>query len=352
MKAGLTTSVILHAAVIGFGLVSLSPPSTFDVADVESFPVDIIPVESITQIMEGDKKSPAEERPAPLPTEKPALVPDAQEIGENKVDTDKAPTPDPKPKPVEATAAPAPAPEPKPKPIEPEPKPVEEPDTKVAAVPATEVTPVPEPQQDVKPDPVPETVVAETPEAESIALPDTAPSPSAKPQPPQAQTAKAPDRKDAEKPTVKAAEKPKSEEKDFNEDEITALLNKEQASGGGAKRSTETAALGGERKTSNVKLSQSEMDSLRGQIQRCWVIPAGAVDAENLRISVQFKLDESGALDGEPTVVRGGGREGVQLVATEAALRAVRRCGPYNLPADKYEAWADVIVNFDPSEMF
>jgi colicin import membrane protein len=28
------------------------------------------------------------------------------------------------------------------------------------------------------------------------------------------------------------------------------------------------------------------------------------------------------------------------------------RCSPYTLPADKYDAWADVIVNFDPSEMF
>ena len=32
--------------------------------------------------------------------------------------------------------------------------------------------------------------------------------------------------------------------------------------------------------------------------------------------------------------------------------RAVSRCAPYNLPAEKYDAWADVIVNFDPSEMF
>jgi len=69
-------------------------------------------------------------------------------------------------------------------------------------------------------------------------------------------------------------------------------------------------------------------------------------------VSVQFKLDRNGALDGSPQVIRGGGGGGVERAAAEAARRAVARCAPYNLPADKYDAWADVIVNFDPSEMF
>ena len=133
---------------------------------------------------------------------------------------------------------------------------------------------------------------------------------------------------------------------------MAALLNKEKASGGGAKRSTEQAALGGNKTNNGSKLSQSEMDALRGQVQSCWNIPAGAVDAENLRVSVQFKLDPSGALEGSPEIISGGGSSGVERAAAEAARRAVSRCAPYNLPADKYEAWADVIVNFDPSEMF
>ncbi|MBX3579077.1 MAG: cell envelope integrity protein TolA [Rhizobiaceae bacterium] len=351
MKAGLTTSVVLHAALLGFGLVSLSAPTAFDVADVEALPIDIIPIESITQIQEGDKKATMAEKPAPKPTEKPKVVVDAQKVGDNTVDADTPPTPDPSPKPVKAAGAPEPTPEPTPLP---DPRPDTAPaKTKETAsvVPATEVKAEPTPRQEVKPDPVPTPVVAEKPDAETVALPDSAPAPNARPQPPLAQTAKAPDRKDAEKPVKKAAEKPKSEEKSL-EDEVAALLNKEKASGGGARHSSEVASLGGEKKTTGTRLTQSEMDALRGQIQRCWNVPAGAMDVENLRISVQFKLDQSGALDGEPRVVKGGGSSGVALVATEAALRAVRRCGPYNLPADKYEAWADVIVNFDPRDMF
>ena len=103
------------------------------------------------------------------------------------------------------------------------------------------MTPDPQPKQEVKPDPVAETIVAETPEAETIKLPDVAPVPESKPKPPEAQTAKAPDRKETDKPQEKQANKPKSEEKEFNADEVAALLNKEKASGGGAKRSTDEA---------------------------------------------------------------------------------------------------------------
>ncbi|MGO4841741.1 hypothetical protein AB4144_56715, partial [Rhizobiaceae sp. 2RAB30] len=120
----------------------------------------------------------------------------------------------------------------------------------------------------VKPDPAPETAVTETAQAEAMQLPESAPSPEARPQPPQAQTAKTPERKEAEKPAKEQANKPKSDEKEFNADEVAALLNKEKAAGGGAKRSTQQASLGGEKDTGGTKLSQSEMDALRGQVQR------------------------------------------------------------------------------------
>ena len=353
MRTGLTTSVVMHAALLGFGLFSLSAPTAFEVADVESLPVDIVPVESITQIQQGDKKATVNEKPAPLPTKRPDPVPDAQKIGENSVDTEAKATPEVKPRPVEAAAVPAPSPKPEPKPVkEPEPEPVVQPEPKPAAVPATEMTPEPQPKQEVKPDPVSEAIAADQTEADAIKLPADAPAPEAKPKPPKAQTAKAPDRKDSEKPVKEAAAKPKSEEKEFDADEVAALLNKEKPSGGGAKRSTETASLGGDKTTGGDKLSQSEMDALRGQVQRCWNIPAGAADAGDLRVSVKFRLDRTGELEGSPEVINGGGSAGVERAAAEAARRAVARCAPYTLPVDKYETWAEVIVNFDPSEMF
>src|ERR1044072_658316 len=105
MKTGLTTSVILHAALLGVGLFSLSAPAAFEVSDVEALPVEI---GAVTQSQQGDKKATVSAKPAPKPPAKPDIVPEAKKIGENKIDTDKPPTPDPTPREVQTAAIPKP----------------------------------------------------------------------------------------------------------------------------------------------------------------------------------------------------------------------------------------------------
>jgi len=381
MKAGLTTSVALHVVLLGFGLVTLSAPKPFELQQ-ESLPVSIIPVEDFAQATQGDEKAPMKEKSAPLPTQRPDVVPDAQKVGENSVDTDAPVTPTAKPRPVETAEAPAPQPKPVEKPREEEvPKPAEQP----TPIPATEVQPEPAPKQEVKPDPVktpepkpepvkqpepkpepaPEQVAAidpaqakpdaiaeaikEQPKEDSVALPNSAPAPESRPKPAEAQTAKAPDRKNAEKPVKEASAKPKSESTDASvEDKVAALLNKEKASGGGAKRSTDTAALGGKKKTGE-KLTNSEMGALSDQLGGCWSIPAGAESGDSLRVSVKFRLNSSGKLEGRPTVESSSGSQPFD----ESAVRAVQKCDRDGLalPPGKEDIWAEVVVNFDPSEM-
>jgi TonB family protein len=93
------------------------------------------------------------------------------------------------------------------------------------------------------------------------------------------------------------------------------------------------------------------MDALRQQIQACWNPPFGADDATDLKVQVQIKLTPSGEVEGTPEITSSGG-SGVQRAAAEAARRAVLSCAPYNLPADKYDTWQDVKVNFDPQDLF
>jgi hypothetical protein len=68
MKGSLATSTVLHVLVLGAALSSFTAPRTLEVADVESFPVSIVPVEEITQIQQGEKTAPIAERAAPTPT--------------------------------------------------------------------------------------------------------------------------------------------------------------------------------------------------------------------------------------------------------------------------------------------
>lgn len=381
MRTGLTSSVILHAVALTFGLFTLSSPPAMPASDVESVAVDIVPMEAIAQTLQGDKKAVMHDKPAPVPTKRPDVVPNAQKVGENTVDTDKPVTDEAKPKPVEKTAAPPPAPTPTEKPaVEDVPKPQEKP----KPTPATEVAPTPTPKEEVKPEPVKQTEPKPTPAkeatptpdktaaiqkeevkpdavAEAISqdqptdeakLPDSAPAPEARPkpqpQPAQAESAKAPDRKDAEKPVKEASSKKKSDEKQFNADEITALLDKQKPSGGGAKRSTQQASLGGD-KDQGQKLSKSEQGALEDQLGGCWTLPVGLEGSENFTVVIRFNLNASGKLDGRPTVEKSSGNP--QFDAS--AVRAVQKCDVAGLqvPAGKQDIWSDVRVNFDPRAM-
>ncbi|MEI9404924.1 TonB family protein [Mesorhizobium argentiipisi] len=381
MRTGLTSSVILHAVALAFGLFTLSSPPAMPASDVESVAVDIVPMEAVAQTLQGDKKAVMHDKPAPVPTKRPDVVPNAQKVGENTVDTDKPVTDEAKPKPVDKTAAPPPAPTPTEKPaVEDVPKPQEKP----KPTPATEVAPTPTPKEEVKPEPVKQTEPKPTPAkeptlapqpdktaaiqkeevkpdavaeaisqdqpAEEAKLPDSAPAPEArpKPQPAQAESAKAPDRKDAEKPVKEASSKKKSDEKQFNADEITALLDKQKPSGGGAKRSTQQASLGGE-KDQGQKLSRSEQGALEDQLGGCWTLPVGLEGSENFTVVIRFNLNAFGKLEGRPIVEKSSGNP--QFDAS--AIRAVQKCDVAGLqvPAGKQDIWSDIRVNFDPRAM-
>jgi colicin import membrane protein len=381
MRTGLTSSVILHTVALAFGLFTLSSPPAMPAADTESVAVDIVPMEAVAQTLQGDKKSVMHEKPAPLPTKRPDVVPNAQKVGENTVDTDKPVTDETKPKPIDKTAAPPPAPTPTEKPaVEDVPKPQEKP----KPIPATEVAPTPTPKEEVKPEPVKQTdpkptpakeptptppkdttaaIPKETVKPDAVAqaisqeqptdeakLPDSAPAPEArpKPQPAQAESAKAPDRKDADKPVKEASSKPKSDEKQFNADEITALLDKQKPSGGGAKRSTQQASLGGT-KDQGQKLSKSEQGALEDQLGSCWTLPVGLEGSEDFTVVIRFNLNASGKLEGRPTVEKSSGNP--QFDAS--AVRAVQKCDVAGLqvPAGKQDIWSDIRVNFDPRAM-
>ena len=353
MKSGLVFSTVMHTAVLTWGLWSLSAPEPMS-ASVESMPVDLVSIEEFSASVAGARDAPLAETPAPTPTETPETLPmPAENVGDNEVDLPTPPTPVQRPRPVEQAAAaqpapppppPEPAPEPEPEPVE-APPPVEPPPPEMPAE-----APPPEP---VEADPIEQAIAeADAPPAVPPA-PQNVPVPAAKPAPPRPAVAETrqPERQQERPEPTEQARIETPEESDFDADQIAALLNREQAAGGGARRSEQQAALGTQR-TTGATLSQSELDALRGQIQRCWSPPAGVSEAGSLRISIQFRLDPTGALETVPQIVGGGGGSMVERIAGEAALRAVRRCAPYNLPAEKYETWADVTVNFDPSQMF
>lgn len=132
------------------------------------------------------------------------------------------------------------------------------------------------------------------------------------------------------------------------------LDNKEknQSTGATGSEVQKTASLGTASGTS-AKLNPSQKDALMGllreQITRCYTAPISASAGNVMPPVLDIRLNQDGSLASEPTVMRGGGASTDRAVA-DAALRAVRRCAPYRVPAQfapYYSDWKILNVQFD-----
>ena len=340
MKTGLATSALAHVAVLAFGIVSLAAPKQLEVPDVEALPIDIIPYEELTKSIAGAKKADPTTRPAPRPTIAPPREEPAINVGNTNVDVKADAPEDNKVPPVEKVEAPAATPEPRP----PEP---------VTPVPTPNLAPDPKPKTDIamllkENQPEPDEVVEEE---SPVVLPKKVAVPKRRPQRPKTETAQTNKRKDEKKPVETA--KAKADEERESDAKKKAVLDKAKASAGGAKRSTEQASLGTQKANSESKMSQNELDALRSALEGCFNagdLP-GHQDAATMRARVTFRLSRAGDIEGLVRARVTGTSGATKAVFSRRVKNAVKECAPYKLPAEKYETWADVVVNFSLTDL-
>lgn len=171
-----------------------------------------------------------------------------------------------------------------------------------------------------------------------------------------------------EKPAEKKKEEPKKEEvkedQKKEEDEFDAILKslQEQADKQAEKPDKKDTKTSEENKTRSdkpydptVPLSISEKDAIRSQFVKCWRMPAGAKDANELVVKVRVSVSQAGEVTEAKLVSEQMGRyrsDTFFKAAADSAIRAVWKCSPLqNLPADKFETWSDMELTFDPSEL-
>lgn len=351
MKIGVVISSTLHATLLTWGLWNISAPKPFEVAKVATLPADFIPFDEFTRSVKGDAEARKREKPAPKETKNPKEREPAINVGDTKVDIETKSKAPPKPEQIDANAPPPSAELPEPTPVI-KAKPQPEKSNKETPVPTNKISSLNEPPKPVEIEKPEDSPAKADAGQQSTKLPDQAPLPILRPKPPKAKTAKTKQRKNPDE-IKKAIEKASARENEpSNEDKIAALLNKKDPSATGKKRSTRKASLGSEKSNSAVKLSRGEMDSLRGAIEQCWTVPAGLSEVEDMRVTITMNLAKDGAIEGKVDVKATGGQERTRRAFAESARRAVLRCAPYNLPKDKYDTWSQVVVNFDPSQMF
>jgi outer membrane biosynthesis protein TonB len=303
-------SVALHVLVIGWGLVSFSARS-LEAPPPESMPVDIISADQLSKITAGSKTG-----------EKDKIKPLVEKVADAKPIDDAVGKITEK-KEVVTDAAPEPPPKPAEKPVEKKPEPPK---------PVVENKPKDEPKPiEKKPDPPKVDPIAEALKSEDTKKP--VPKPEAKAAPPQ-------------------PPKPKPE-RTFDQSKIAALLDKRdptrQAVTGATLNSS--ASLGTSRGTA-ATLSQSELDALRARLTQLWNVQAGTERPEELIVEIRIRLTPDRRLAAPPEVVSHGSSPRYQAAA-DAAMRAVLQGQPYDmLQSATYEQWKDMIVTFDPRQMF
>ena len=104
--------------------------------------------------------------------------------------------------------------------------------------------------------------------------------------------------------------------------------------------------------TTPLLLTAEESEGLRLAIKECWSVPVGIQDDSELKVTLLVELDRDGKVKGSPRLIEPDSIEtsGIRQ-AFNAARRAVVRCDPYDLPADKYEHWKSMEVVFNPERM-
>jgi len=353
-KPGLPISGGVHAALLVGTLVAFSSTPKYEDA-AEAVPVEIVSASEISQVTRGEKTA-KEVKPEPK-----ARVDRVAEREEQKPQTAEAkrdvpapvsrpPQPEPEKKPE-----PQPAPTPPPQRAEaPKPEPKPEPKTE---------PPKPEPRrQDVaedglqraekKPEPKPEPPKPEPPRAERP-----------RPEPPKPQQ---PDQvarliEDAKRQEQKPAPAPKTEptQRPFNPNEIKKLLESKerpQQSGATGSEVNRVASLGSPTATGQ-KMNPSQRDQLgsliKDQLAKCWSPPAGVSEGENLKPVIKLSLQQDGSLIGVPAVSNDRSDPAFRAMA-DSAVRAVRLCAPFKIPAQFlpfHGDWKDWTIIFDPREM-
>ena len=291
MRDALVYSVLSHAVIMVIGYFGLPYIQREAVLTDTPIMVEIVNVSELTNA------------PPPKPEKKPP--PKAEK------------KPPPPPKKPSQTAAPPPPP------------PAKEPEVAALPVePKPQAKPKPKPKPEAKPKPKPIRKLAKA-------------KPRRKPKPPDAFTSvlrTVEKLKNRPPPKEKKKEDKKPEKKETFEQQVAQALMSRTA-----------------RHDPLRSLAISEIDLVRQQIRECWSLPAGAKEAENLSIEIKMAMNPDGTVRQARILDQNRLQSDPFFrAAAESALRAVLNphCNPLKLPPEKYQQWQNMILIFDPRDMF
>ncbi len=333
MRFGLVLSFSAHAILIGLGFISLSSAKPHIAEEIESIAVDLVPIEEFSNIRVGSEQSEI------ITTESPSAVDTEQEaiIGERTGSTEED-----QPNPQE-TNIPTPAPT-------------------IQTAPTPQTNPVDEPIKETEPE-LAATIDSQTENIEPILSSEIEQQNEPEEVAPQPVMKTASLEQKREKYRQEQIAKQKQREKEKRQEElakkreqeaaqeaakISDIINKEESRG--ATTGTGGQASAGKPRGQAARLTRSERDALASAMRKCWNPPYSALLEEGLTVRLLVQLNRDGSVAGTPRILSQINSTVEQAMA-RAAQRAVLRCSPYKLSAQKYEDWKQVDVTFDPRDL-
>lgn len=389
MYFGLLVSVLLHAGLLGWTVVSIQSTPELKAPTIEPIAVDMISPSDLTRITKGSrsatlKEARAKESPQSDPTPKESPRPRPQVSLPPPPPPEPPPTPPaPPPEPAQQKPAEAPPPPPPPAPAPPAPEPdraaLEQKLADLALQQAEEAKRTAESKAKAEAEAKAKAEAESKAKAEAEAKAKARAEAEAKAEAEEKAKAEAEakrkeeqkrraeiKRKQDEKRREDARKKKLAEEKakaQFSADRLSALLDKAPDPRAPAPAapdpSTDTRAKGpvrGAPEGRDTTISASEAAFLAGlmrqAVSRCWNINAGLEGIERMIVRIEVRLRPDGSLADTPKIVNPTGSP-LFRDAADSAMRALIACAPYVMPPDKYAGgWEHMILSFDPRDMF
>jgi colicin import membrane protein len=381
---GLLVSVMLHASLLGWTVVSIQSTPELRVPVIEPIAVDMISPSELTRITKGSRSATLKEARANESLETEAAPKESNRPRPPVAQPPPPPAPaappePPPPKPAEAAPPPPPPPAAAPPPPAPEPDraALEQKLADLALQQADEAKRQAEAKAAADAKVRAESEAKAKAEAESKARAEAEAKAKAeadaKARAEADAKAKADAKRKADEAKRQAEIKRKQEEArqkriadekakaQFNADRLAALLDKspdQRAPAPAAPQpSTDTRAKGpvlGAREGTDATLSASKAGWLASLLSRavaqCWNVPAGIAGLENVVVRLEVRLNRDGTLVGTPKVTNSENFPAFGLVA-DSAVRAMIACAPYSLPPDMYEGgWEHIVFAFRPPQ--
>ena len=103
-----------------------------------------------------------------------------------------------------------------------------------------------------------------------------------------------------------------------------------------------------------ASLTQGETQAVLNQLRRCWRVDTFSANARSLVVIMRAQIRQNGFVN-QATIdlVSPNPIPPDYQIAVDRARTALQdvRCQPFSLPANKYNAWRDIVIRFDPAQM-